>query len=141
MDPDQFAKWASAAQSIVTSIGIIAGGLWVLFPFWNLRLMHRSRAEIAEIEQRAVEQPVLLLAMTGKVAVLAASPPQARCRGLRHHFQSPADQRANIDAVVVLAGREAGGRGGDWASPGRRAASCGSRLGMECGLRLWPWPE
>jgi hypothetical protein len=63
MDPDQFAQWASAAQSIVTSIGIIAGGLWVLFTFWNLRLMHRSRAEIAEIEQRAVEQPVLSLAI------------------------------------------------------------------------------
>jgi len=63
MDPDQFAQWASAAQSIVTSIGIVAGGLWVLFTFWNLRLMHRSRAEIAEIEQRAVEQPVLSLAI------------------------------------------------------------------------------
>jgi hypothetical protein len=63
MDPDQFAQSASAAQSIVTSIGIIAGGLWVLFTFWNLRLMHRSRAEIAEIEQRAVEQPVLSLAI------------------------------------------------------------------------------
>jgi len=63
MDPDQFAQWASAAQSIVTSIGIIAGGLWVFFTFWNLRLMHRSRAEIAEIEQRAVEQPVLSLAI------------------------------------------------------------------------------
>jgi hypothetical protein len=36
MDPDQFAQWASAAQSIVTSIGIIAGGLWVLFTLWNL---------------------------------------------------------------------------------------------------------
>jgi hypothetical protein len=50
MDPEQFAKWASAAQSVVTAAGIIAGGLWVLFTFWNLRLVHRSRAEIAEIE-------------------------------------------------------------------------------------------
>src|ERR1700730_8048928 len=51
------------AQSLVTSIGIIAGGVWVLFTFWNLRLMHRCRAELAEIEQRAVEQPVLSLAI------------------------------------------------------------------------------
>lgn len=38
MDPEQFAKWASAAQSVVTAAGIIAGGLWVLFTFWNLRM-------------------------------------------------------------------------------------------------------
>jgi hypothetical protein len=61
MDPDQFTKFASGTQNIVTSLGIIIGGLWVMFTFWHLRAAQKSRAEIAEIEQRSVEQPVLAI--------------------------------------------------------------------------------
>jgi hypothetical protein len=56
---DRFSKLASGIQSIVTATGIIVGGAWVLFTFWDLGVAERSRAEIAEIDQRSVEQPVL----------------------------------------------------------------------------------
>jgi len=58
-DYESFAKLASGIQSIFTVLGMIVGGIWVLFTFWNLGATQRSRAEIAEIEQRSLEQPVL----------------------------------------------------------------------------------
>src|SRR5580692_7425992 len=57
---DRFSKFASALQSVVTVMGIIAAGLWAYLTFWELGSTQKSsaelektRAEIAEIEFRA----------------------------------------------------------------------------------------
>jgi hypothetical protein len=69
LDPDRFSKLASGVQSIITAIGIVVGGVWVLVTFWELGTVEKSRADIAklELEQRvsaeelAERQPILLI--------------------------------------------------------------------------------
>jgi hypothetical protein len=58
-DAESFSKWTSGIQACVASIGIIVAGTWVVFTFWSLRATSKARAEIADLEQRAVEQPIL----------------------------------------------------------------------------------
>jgi hypothetical protein len=52
IDPDRFSKFASGVQSVVTTIGIVAAGAWAYVTFWELGSTQKSRAEIAEIDQR-----------------------------------------------------------------------------------------
>jgi hypothetical protein len=67
-------------QSIVTALGIIVGGLWVLFTFRYLGTAAKSRAELAELdlEQRAAQeelaarQPILAIDLTWEPVGVAA---------------------------------------------------------------------
>ena len=54
-----FKDTAAGIQSIITSIAIIVGGGWALFTFWDLGTRYKAQLDIAESEQRLIEQPVL----------------------------------------------------------------------------------
>lgn len=58
VDPDQFGKFAAGLQSIITALGIIIGGAWVLYTFRALGTSEKSRAELAELDlkQRATQE-------------------------------------------------------------------------------------
>lgn len=51
---DTWEKRTAILQNILVSVGLLASGAWVLFTFVELRAIQRSRAELAEIENRAL---------------------------------------------------------------------------------------
>lgn len=55
----EFKDVAEGIQSIITSIGIVVAGGWALFTFRDLGARQKARLDIAESEQRLIEQPVL----------------------------------------------------------------------------------
>jgi hypothetical protein len=67
MDASEFSKIAAGLQSIITAIGIIVGGAWVLYTFWHLGTAEKSRAELIDLdlkkrtgeEELAERQPIL----------------------------------------------------------------------------------
>jgi len=69
MDADRFSKFAAGLQSIITALGVIVGGVWVLFTFGYLGMAAKSRAELAEFDLRqrkaqeelAERQPILAI--------------------------------------------------------------------------------
>jgi hypothetical protein len=96
------------AQSL-SSIGIVAGGLWVLFTFWNLRLC-TAPARSAEIEQRAMSS-YSVARHDGKSGGSGAFPPQARCPASASFQSRPISEQTSTPSSYSPA--EAGGRGGD----------------------------
>ena len=65
--PEDFSKVGAGVQSFVTAFALAIGGIWVLFTFWKLRSINKARAELAELEQRTLEQPVLNAQLTASV--------------------------------------------------------------------------
>jgi hypothetical protein len=55
----QASKLATTLQSLVTTIGIVVGGIWVLYTFWDLGSSQKARLDIVESEQKTLEQPNL----------------------------------------------------------------------------------
>jgi len=80
MDADWFSKFAAGLQSIITALGLIVGGAWVLFTFRYLGVAAKSRAELAEFDLRqhaaqeelAERQPNLAIDLTWETAGVAA---------------------------------------------------------------------
>jgi hypothetical protein len=62
-DHEEFKNIASGIQSLIAALGIIIGGILVVYNFWTLGTTNKARAEIAILEHNAVEQPVLQLDM------------------------------------------------------------------------------
>ncbi len=63
---DDFDKLTSAIQHVVTTIGIVVGGIWVLVTFWGQHVIQKANLDVAKtekeirkIEQDSLEQPVL----------------------------------------------------------------------------------
>lgn len=54
MSLELWEKRTAIVQNVLVSLGLLASGAWVLFTFVELRAIQRSRAEIAEVENRAV---------------------------------------------------------------------------------------
>ena len=79
IDADRFNKFAGGLQSIVTALGIIIAGVWVLFTFRHLGTAEKSRAELAalEIRQRETQetlterQPILAIDLISETAGVA----------------------------------------------------------------------
>jgi hypothetical protein len=66
MNADDFSKIASGIQSIVTTIGIVIGGVWVLYTFWDLGSAEKAKLDIANAEQELANQqqePVLSISL------------------------------------------------------------------------------
>ena len=61
LNEESFAKISAGIQSIVTALGIVVGGGWVLYTFGELGAVQKSRAEIAALEHQAIQEPVLLV--------------------------------------------------------------------------------
>jgi hypothetical protein len=80
MDADQFHKIAEGFQSIVTILGVIVGGAWVLFTFRHLGATEKARAELAELnlkqheteETLAERQPILAIDLRWETVGVAA---------------------------------------------------------------------
>ena len=68
---ERFKDITAGLQSIVTMLAFAIGGCWVLYSFFALGSVQKSRAEIAALEQNAAEQPIL------QVDIEATSPPSA----------------------------------------------------------------
>jgi hypothetical protein len=66
MTPDDFDKYMSGVQHMVTAIGIMVAGGWVLFTFWGQHVIQKANLDVAtaetqikKLEQEAFQQPVL----------------------------------------------------------------------------------
>jgi hypothetical protein len=68
-DADSFSKLTSGIQACVASVGIVVAGIRVVFTLWSLRATSKARVEIGDLEQRAIEQPILSIEL--KLVVLA----------------------------------------------------------------------
>jgi len=81
IDAEQFNKFAAGLQSIITTLGIIVGGAWVLFTFQYLSTAEKSRAELAALDLRqradqealAERQPILAIDLKWETAGIVAN--------------------------------------------------------------------
>jgi hypothetical protein len=114
MDADRFSKVASGVQSVVTSIGIIAAGVWAFTTFWVLGSTQKSsadlekaRAEIAEIDQRVAEHTVLAIEITKCDAsgdLKDSKRPIAVCASFRNDGKEPLKFKDTVLEIAKLPG-------------------------------------
>jgi hypothetical protein len=67
LDPESFMNVAAGLQSIVTLLGIIVGGVWVLYTFTAVGTVQKANAEIAALRQSAARQPILQIGLQPKL--------------------------------------------------------------------------
>ncbi|HZZ25038.1 MAG TPA: hypothetical protein VFE60_21815 [Roseiarcus sp.] len=60
MNEESFSKISAGIQSIVSTIGIVVAGVWVLYTFSELGSTQKSRAEIAALERQTFQEPASL---------------------------------------------------------------------------------
>jgi hypothetical protein len=66
IDPKRFDSFASGFQHVITALGIVVGGIWVLYTFWGQHVIQKASLDVAKteleirkIEQDSLQQPVL----------------------------------------------------------------------------------
>jgi hypothetical protein len=117
LDPERFSKLASGVQSIITALGIVVGGLWVLYTFRELGTAEQSRAALAELdlkqrialEELAERQPSLQVnlkwetsgAVTGGKRFLSL---QAKIRNDGKHALEFGDTSLQISRLLEQSG-------------------------------------
>jgi hypothetical protein len=67
-DHERFKNVTSGLQSIVTLLGIVIGGAWVLYTFTAVGTLQKADAEIAALKQSAARQPNLQIDIQAKPA-------------------------------------------------------------------------
>lgn len=65
-NPEQISHIASAIQSILLSIAILAGGLWTLFTFSVLNLRKKAKAELEALQHRLSFKPLINISVNAR---------------------------------------------------------------------------
>jgi hypothetical protein len=92
-----FKDTAAGIQSIITSIAIIVGGGWALFTFWDLGTRYKAQLDIAESEQRLIEQPVLNIDIRWDVFLNSNGPNKQV--GIRVIFRNDGKRGVSIEKI------------------------------------------
>jgi hypothetical protein len=92
-----FKDIAAGIQSIATSVGILVAGGWALFTFWGLGTAQKAHLDIAESEQRLLEQPIL--SMEIKWDVFGRSDGPNKQVGARVIFKN--DGKRGVDVTQI----------------------------------------
>ena len=70
VSPDDVDKYSSALQHVVTALGIIVAGIWVLYTFWGQHVIQKANLDVSlaetnikKLDQDAFQQPILSISL------------------------------------------------------------------------------